>query len=69
MIGALITLIIYIIVVGILLWLAWYVLDAIPVPEPLNRFAKIGITVIVVLVIVLLLLNFAGVDTGIRMPT
>ena len=42
----------------------YWVLDALPVPEPLNRIAKIVIVVIGVLVIVLMLLRLTGVDIG-----
>ena len=47
-----------------LVGLLFYVLDALSVPDPLNRFAKIAGMVIGVLVIVMLLLNVAGYNTG-----
>jgi hypothetical protein len=68
MITLLINLIIYLLVVGILYWLVMYVIDAIPLPQPANRIAKIVVTVLVVLVILLLLLQVAGVDLGPRLP-
>ena len=69
MIGLLINLIVWLLVVGILYWLAIYVIDAIPLPQPANRVAKIVLTVLVVLIVVLLLLQLVGVDIGgPRMP-
>ena len=67
MAGFLVNLIIYLLVIGILLGLVYYVLDAIPIPQPLNRIIKIIIVVLAVLVIVLLLLQFVG-GGGINLP-
>jgi len=68
MIGVLVSLIIYLLVVGILMWLVYFVIDAIPIPDPPARFIKIAIVVLAVLVVVLMLLNFTGIHTGIDMP-
>ena len=62
MVQLLITVLVVCLVVGLI----WYVLDALPVPEPLNRIAKIVTVVIGVLIIIMLLLGLAGVDTGLR---
>ena len=67
MIGALINLIIVLLVVGILLWLVFYVIDAIPIPDPPARFIKLAIIVVAVLVIIGVMLNFAGVS-GLDVP-
>ena len=60
MITFLIQLLIVILIIGVIYW----VLDALPVPEPLNRVAKIVIVVIGVLIIVIMLLRLTGVDIG-----
>jgi hypothetical protein len=44
----------------LILWLLTYLVDAIPVPAPFNRVAKIVITVIGVLILIVLLLNLVG---------
>jgi hypothetical protein len=67
MIAVLINLIVYLLIVGILLALVWYVLDAIPIPDPINRFIKLAIVVIAALVIVLLLLQLVG-GAGVGLP-
>ena len=65
MIGSLISLIIYLIVVGLIFWLLYWLIDAVPLPEPFNRFARIALVVLSVLIIILILLNFAGLlDAG-----
>lgn len=67
MIGAFITLIIYVIILGLLVWLALYVIDAIPLPEPFNRLARILIIVVAVVIVILLLLQLVG-GAGINLP-
>ena len=68
MIGALVTLIIYLLVLGILIWLVYYVVDAIPLPDPINRIVKLAIVVICALIVVVLLLNFLGVGVNLNVP-
>ena len=60
MITFLIQLLIVVLIIGVI----WYVLDALPVPDPLNRVAKIVVMVIGVLIIVMMLLRLTGVDIG-----
>jgi hypothetical protein len=57
MITALVYLVIYIVVVGLICGLLLYLIDAIPVPEPFHRIARIAIIVIGVLICILLLLS------------
>lgn len=65
MIATLINLIIVLLVAGILLWLLYWLIDAIPIPDPPARFIRLAVVVIAVLVIVLVLLDFAGIS---RLP-
>jgi hypothetical protein len=66
MIPALVNLIVYLLVIGILLALVYWVIDVIPIPQPINRIIKVIIVVLAVLVIVLLLLQL--VSGGISVP-
>ena len=68
MIAALINLIVYLLVLGLLYWLVMYVLDTIPIPDPPNRIIKIALMVIMVLIVIMLLLNLLGVGTGLDLP-
>lgn len=61
MIISLITLLIYILVIGIVLWLALYVIQQIPLPPPFAQVARVVIIVIGCLILILLLLNFIGI--------
>ena len=60
MINALITLL----VIGIIVALVIYVVDALTIPDPLGRFIKIAAVVIGVLAVVVVLLRMIGVDVG-----
>ena len=63
-----INLIIWLLIVGILLALVYYVLDAIPIPQPFNRIIRIVIVVVFVLVVVLLLLQLIGGGGALQFP-
>lgn len=65
MIAGLIMLVVYLIVVGIIIWLLHYLVNTIPLDEPFKRVANVVIIVIGVLIVILLLLNFVGlIDAG-----
>ena len=67
MISALIHLVIYIIVIGLIAWLLLYLIDAVPLPEPFNRVARVCIIVVCVLIVILLLLQLVG-GVDLNMP-
>jgi len=58
MLGGLITILVVAIVAGLIYW----VLDAIPVPQPINRFAKIAVVVLAVIALIYVLLGIGGVS-------
>lgn len=60
-IAALINLLIYLLVLGIVLAIVFWALAQIPVPEPFNRIIRVVAVVIVALIVILLLLQIAGV--------
>jgi hypothetical protein len=68
MIAALINLIVWLLVVGILYWIVVYVIDAIPIPDPPNRIIKLVLIVVIALTVILMLLNLVGVDAGMHLP-
>jgi hypothetical protein len=67
MIGTLIVLIVYILVLGLILWLLHYVVNALPLFEPFRQIANILITVIGVIALIFILLSLLG-DGGLRLP-
>jgi hypothetical protein len=66
-VGSLFALIITLLVVGILVWLAFYVLQQFAPPEPVGRIIRVVVVVVAVLVLVAVLLNVAGMGPGIRL--
>jgi glucan phosphoethanolaminetransferase (alkaline phosphatase superfamily) len=69
MIPALINLIIWLLIVGILVGLVFWVLSEVPgIPEPIVRLIRVVIVVIVVLVVVMLLLQLVGSGGGMNLP-
>ncbi|PYS90903.1 MAG: hypothetical protein DMF62_03625 [Acidobacteria bacterium] len=66
-IGGLISFLIILLVLGIVVWLAYYILANFAPPEPLGRIIRVAIMVVAVLIVVVLLLNFAGIGTGLRL--
>jgi glucan phosphoethanolaminetransferase (alkaline phosphatase superfamily) len=68
MIPALINLIVWLLIVGILYWLVVWLVDTVPIPDPPGRIIKIAVMVVMVLVIILMLLQLIGVNTGIDLP-
>lgn len=51
---------IYLLIVCIVIGLVWWVVDYLPVPEPLNKLIKVVSIVIGVIVIIYALLGLAG---------
>jgi hypothetical protein len=68
MIEALITLVIYAIVIGLICFLLLWLVDSIPLPEPFRTVARAAIMIIAVLIVILLLLQLVGGGGSIRLP-
>ncbi len=60
MIGALITFVIYLIVLGIIMWLLLYIIDTVPMGEPFHTVARVVVIVVACLILILLLLQLVG---------
>jgi len=65
-IGGLFTFIIILVALGLLCWLAFYILAQFPPPEPLGRLIRVVVVVVAVLVLIAVLLNFGGIGTGLQ---
>ena len=61
MIGALISLLVYVIVLAVIWWLVTYVLDNFPLPEPANRIIRVAVVIIIVLAALFILLGVFGI--------
>jgi len=60
MLESLIYLIVYIAVLGLVLWLLIYVVEQLPMPPPFARVAKMVIVVIGCIILIYLLLGLVG---------
>jgi uncharacterized protein YhhL (DUF1145 family) len=68
MIEGLIYLVIYVIVIALVIWLLLWLIEQLPLPEPFGRVARIVLLVVGILIVILLLLQFAGIVGGGRLP-
>jgi hypothetical protein len=55
-----INLLLYIVIIAVVVGLAYWIIDAIPVPQPINKFAKILIIVVGVIALIYVLMGIAG---------
>jgi hypothetical protein len=67
MITALVYFVIYILVIGMIVWLLLYAVDAVGLPEPFHRVAKAVIIVVAIIIVILLLLQFVE-GGGVSLP-
>jgi hypothetical protein len=65
-VGSLFSLIIILLVIGLLVWLAFYVLAQFAPPEPVGAIIRVIVVVVAVLILIAVLLNLAGIGTGLR---
>jgi len=68
-INSLFTLIIVLLCLGLLLWLAFYVLQQFAPPEPIGRIIRVVIIVVAVLVLIVFLLNLVGIGGGVHISS
>jgi len=72
MIGALLSALVWILVVGVIIWAVRYVAGALPLPEPFPRLIEVITVVIAVVVCLIVILNLLrvlfGIDVGAGMP-
>lgn len=60
MIAALINLVIYLIIIGVIYWAVTTILGLIPLPEPIAQVIRVILIVILVLIVVYALLGLVG---------
>jgi hypothetical protein len=59
-----IQILIYILVIVVVAGLVFYAIDAIPVQQPLNRWAKLAIVIVAAIAVIMVLLRLTGTDLG-----
>ena len=68
MINSLITLIVYALILGLLYWLADYLLGMFPLPDPLGLIIRAAVIIILVLIVIGVLLGLTGSGYDIGLP-
>ena len=58
--GELVHLLLYLLIVGVVVALIWYVIGAIPIPDPLGRILRVVVMVVACLIVILWLLRLLG---------
>ena len=58
--SVLVHLLVWIIIVGCIFGLLWWLIGYVGLPEPFNKVARIGVAVVAVLLLINLLLGFVG---------
>jgi hypothetical protein len=57
---SLVTVVVYLIVAGLIMWLLWWLIDYVGLPEPFNKVARVIMAIVAVLVIIGILLSLVG---------
>ncbi len=55
-----VSIIIYLVVVGLVFWLLWWLVNYIAPPEPFRKVANVILAILAVLVVIGILLSFVG---------
>jgi heme A synthase len=63
-----VALLIYLVILVIVAIFIYWLIQQVPLPPPLQKIAMIVLVAIGVIVLIGILLQFAGVDTGLRIP-
>jgi len=59
---------IYVVVVAVVIAFVWWLLDYMPVPEPMNKAVKILSILIGMIIVIYALLGLAGMGPGLSLP-
>lgn len=59
-VGGLLNFVVYIIVVGLVFWLLWWLISYVGLPDPFAKIAKVILAVIAVLICINILLGMIG---------
>lgn len=65
--GALITILVYLIIVALVWWAITYALANLPLPGPVKQFGTVIATLVVVIIVVMMLLGLIG-GSGVSLP-
>lgn len=58
--NALVEIVIYLVVVGLILWCIWWFIAYVGLPEPFNKIARVLVALVALVIVVNLLLGLVG---------
>jgi hypothetical protein len=58
---------IWLLIVGVIIGLVYYVADALPIPQPMNKIIKVAAMVVGCIIVIMMLMQLAGVG-GVSLP-
>ena len=58
--AALITAVVYLVVLGLVFWLLWWLVDYVAPPEPFRKIANVILAIAAVLIVISVLLGLVG---------
>lgn len=53
---------VYVVALGLILWLLWWFLDYVKVPEPFNKVGKVLLALVAVVLLIRLIIRVTGVS-------
>jgi hypothetical protein len=59
-VDGLLSLVIYVVIIGLIFWCVWWFLGTAGIPEPFNKIIRVVVGLIALVIVVNLLLGFAG---------
>jgi ABC-type Na+ efflux pump permease subunit len=65
-IAGLVQILLTLLILGLIVWLAFWVMAQFGLPEPLAKVIRVVVVVIAVLIVIALLMNIAGIGYGTR---
>lgn len=68
MIQALISLVIWLLIIGVIFWAVRYIASTLPMDPVVRNVINVVLTVVTVVVVLIVLLNLLGVMTGVSLP-
>ena len=64
--SALLTAVVWLVVVGLICWLIWWLIGYVGLPEPFNKVARVIVAVVAVILLINFLLSLTGATPLIR---
>ncbi len=60
--SALITLLVFILIIGLIVWVGFWAIDTLGVPDPINRVGKVLLVIVALLILLSQALPLAGIS-------